>query len=214
MWLAGAPALTRTSRSVMSTPASTGSSCSDGACAATGRCLRRSRGTRTRFSSRGSDRTCVHREAEIEFLVSHGYRHILAAPVLSALPHSAINLHISYLPWNRGAHPALWSVLEETPGAHDPRDAPSVDTGPVRQRAVDPRPDETSHSPSPADRTRSSDRHDDRLADPNGRADRVMQTRVGSNAIARSTLGRVEHLLPDGWDTEVDAIRGMPQKRT
>ena len=27
----------------------------------------------------------------------------------------AINLHISYLPWNRGADPDLWSVVDNTP---------------------------------------------------------------------------------------------------
>jgi methionyl-tRNA formyltransferase len=26
-----------------------------------------------------------------------------------------INLHISFLPWNKGAHPNIWSFLEDTP---------------------------------------------------------------------------------------------------
>ncbi len=51
----------------------------------------------------------------IEFIVSHGYRHIIGQPVLDYLPGRIINLHISYLPWNRGADPNLWSFLEDTP---------------------------------------------------------------------------------------------------
>lgn len=49
------------------------------------------------------------------FLVSYGYRHILRENVLELLPNSAINLHISYLPWNKGADPNFWSLVEGTP---------------------------------------------------------------------------------------------------
>ena len=48
-------------------------------------------------------------------LVCHGYQHILRKPVLDRFPGRAINLHISYLPWNWGAVPNLWSFLEDTP---------------------------------------------------------------------------------------------------
>jgi methionyl-tRNA formyltransferase len=49
------------------------------------------------------------------FLVSYGYRHILRRPILDRFPNRAINLHISYLPWNRGADPNFWSFIEDTP---------------------------------------------------------------------------------------------------
>ena len=48
-----------------------------------------------------------------ELLVSHGYRHILPPQLLRALEAPAVNLHISLLPWNRGAHP---NVLERLRG--------------------------------------------------------------------------------------------------
>lgn len=51
----------------------------------------------------------------IEFAVSYGYRHILREPVLAYLPDRVVNLHISLLPWGRGADPNLWSFLEKTP---------------------------------------------------------------------------------------------------
>ena len=50
-----------------------------------------------------------------DFLVSYGYRHLVSKDVLERFRGRAINLHISYLPWNRGADPNLWSFLEDTP---------------------------------------------------------------------------------------------------
>lgn len=54
-------------------------------------------------------------EKQIDFAVSYGYRHIIKSDVLHHLKDRIINLHISYLPWNRGADPNLWSFLEDTP---------------------------------------------------------------------------------------------------
>lgn len=35
--------------------------------------------------------------------------------ILDIFPDRAINLHISYLPWNRGADPNFWSFVDDTP---------------------------------------------------------------------------------------------------
>ena len=50
-----------------------------------------------------------------DIIVSYNYRHILPAEALSRPRFGAVNLHISYLPWNRGADPNLWSHIEGTP---------------------------------------------------------------------------------------------------
>lgn len=50
-----------------------------------------------------------------DFIVSYGYKYILKAPLLEHYPDRVINLHISYLPWNRGYHPNFWSFLDNTP---------------------------------------------------------------------------------------------------
>ena len=50
-----------------------------------------------------------------DFLVSSGYPYILKEEILRLFPSKAINLHISYLPWNRGADPDLWSLVDDTP---------------------------------------------------------------------------------------------------
>ncbi|MBX2860045.1 MAG: hypothetical protein KTR14_02340 [Vampirovibrio sp.] len=49
-----------------------------------------------------------------DIVVSYGYRHLIRPPVINRLPHRILNLHISYLPWNRGSDPNLWSFLENT----------------------------------------------------------------------------------------------------
>jgi len=49
------------------------------------------------------------------FLISCGYRHIIKKELLDQFPNRAINLHISYLPWNRGTNPNFWSFVEDTP---------------------------------------------------------------------------------------------------
>lgn len=56
----------------------------------------------------------VHNHS-VELLVSFGYRHIVPPDVLTALQHRALNIHISYLPWNRGSDPNFWSWLTNTP---------------------------------------------------------------------------------------------------
>lgn len=51
----------------------------------------------------------------INFIVSYGYRHLISKDILELLPDRAINLHLSYLPFNKGADPNLWSFIENTP---------------------------------------------------------------------------------------------------
>lgn len=48
-------------------------------------------------------------------LISFGYRYIIPASILQHFEGRSFNLHISLLPWNRGAHPNFWSLFEGTP---------------------------------------------------------------------------------------------------
>ncbi len=45
----------------------------------------------------------------IDFAISYRYRHIVRKPIINYLRRDIINLHISFLPWNRGSDPNLWS---------------------------------------------------------------------------------------------------------
>ena len=51
----------------------------------------------------------------VGYIVSFGYRYIITPQTLEAVKGLAINLHISYLPYNKGAHPNLWSNADGTP---------------------------------------------------------------------------------------------------
>ena len=50
-----------------------------------------------------------------DLVISYGYRHILKKEIIESSKAPIVNLHISYLPWNRGAHPNFWSFYECTP---------------------------------------------------------------------------------------------------
>ena len=50
-----------------------------------------------------------------DFIISFGYRKIIPIKILSSLKRPIINLHISYLPYNRGAYSNFWSFLKNTP---------------------------------------------------------------------------------------------------
>ena len=51
----------------------------------------------------------------IDSIVSYRYRYIIKKPVIEYIRGNVINLHIAFLPWNKGADPNLWSFLENTP---------------------------------------------------------------------------------------------------
>ncbi len=71
----------------------------------------------------------------IEHIVSFGYRKIIKKKVLKHFKNPAINLHISYLPYNRGSHPNFWSFVENTPSGISIHEIDSgVDTGGIIYR--------------------------------------------------------------------------------
>jgi methionyl-tRNA formyltransferase len=74
----------------------------------------------------------------VDFVVSYRYRHIIKKNVVEYLKNKIINLHISLLPWNRGADPNLWSFLEDTPkGVTIHHIDEGIDTGDIiAQRSV------------------------------------------------------------------------------
>ncbi len=50
-----------------------------------------------------------------ETIISFGYNKILKKNFLDKLSFPPINLHMSYLPFNRGSHPNFWSFIDRTP---------------------------------------------------------------------------------------------------
>ena len=67
-----------------------------------------------------------------DLIVSFGYRHIIRQNFIDAFKGDIVNLHISYLPYNRGASPNFWAFYDGTPhGVTIHLIDAGVDTGPI-----------------------------------------------------------------------------------
>ena len=83
---------------------------------------------------------------EMGLSVMYGY--LLRQNFLEILPRGCLNLHPGYLPYNRGAHPNVWSIIERTPAGVTLHyvDA-GIDTGDiVQQERVSASPGDTGES--------------------------------------------------------------------
>jgi len=70
-----------------------------------------------------------------DMVVSCGYRHIVPERILDIPEEGCLNLHPAYLPYNRGANPNVWSIVEGTPaGVTLHYMDPDLDTGDVVAR--------------------------------------------------------------------------------
>lgn len=69
---------------------------------------------------------------DFDWIISYGYRHIISENIIKFYKKRIINLHISYLPWNRGAHPNFWSFIDDTPKGVTIHEIDfGIDTGPI-----------------------------------------------------------------------------------
>lgn len=50
-----------------------------------------------------------------DLVISYNYKYMISQDVIKEMNGNIINLHISYLPWNKGANPNIWSIIEDTP---------------------------------------------------------------------------------------------------
>ena len=57
----------------------------------------------------------INNTENFDFVISYGYKHIIKKSIIDSSEAKLINLHISFLPWNRGAHPNFWSFFDDTP---------------------------------------------------------------------------------------------------
>ena len=83
-----------------------------------------------------------------ELVVSSGFEHIVPKQIIQIPEKGIINLHPSYLPHNRGAHPYIWPLIEDTPAGvslHFMNEG--IDEGPViARKKVEKRPDDDAES--------------------------------------------------------------------
>ena len=52
---------------------------------------------------------------EPELIISYNFNYFINSEIIEYMKGKIINLHISYLPWNRGFSPNIWSFIENTP---------------------------------------------------------------------------------------------------
>lgn len=148
--------------------------------------------------------------ASIEFIVSYGYRYILKRDVLEKFRSRAINLHISLLPWNRGADPNLWSFLEDTPkGVTIHCLDEGIDTGDIIAQAhVEIYELDTLRTSY----NRLSDSIERLFVEKwpeirTGKTSPISQSSGGSCHYSRDR-NKYEYLLQNGWDTPVKGLIG------
>jgi methionyl-tRNA formyltransferase len=145
-----------------------------------------------------------------DFLVSYGYRHVIPAEVLASFSHRAVNLHISYLPWNRGADPNLWSHIDDTPkGVTIHNIDAGIDTGPIIvQQLVDFSADDTlatSYAKLKDTIERLFIKHWPVIRA--GRAEATPQIAGEGSYHRLRDRAAAEHLLNAGWDTPIAQLR-------
>ena len=148
-------------------------------------------------------------EQEYSYLVSYGYRHILRKDILDVFPGRAINLHISLLPWNRGADPNFWSFIEDTPkGVTIHYLDEGVDTGDI---IVQEKMEFNTHRETLATSYAKLQAEIQELFKKNwleiksGNSRRKKQVGKGSTHKAKDKA-RLSYLLTDGWNTPVSVL--------
>ena len=83
------------------------------------------------------EKISLNKIKDIDLIISFGYRHLIDKDIIRKK--RILNLHISYLPFNRGAHPNFWSFVENTPsGITINRINNGIDTGNIiYQKIID-----------------------------------------------------------------------------
>ena len=50
-----------------------------------------------------------------DMIISYNYKYIIKQDIIESMKGNVINLHISFLPWNKGSNPNFWSFVDNTP---------------------------------------------------------------------------------------------------
>jgi methionyl-tRNA formyltransferase len=155
------------------------------------------------------DQTGIYAEGHFDWLISYGHKHILPPWLVEPLNGRTANLHISYLPWNRGSQPNYWSWREDTPkGVSIHQITEGVDKGPLyAQRQIMFGWGETlatSHARLNAAMYALFTEVWGKM-----RRDRLTpRPQVGRGSFHdRAAFAAVKHTLTDGWHTPVSALR-------
>jgi len=74
-------------------------------------------------------------EIDPEIVISSGFEHKVPEKIIETPEIGIVNLHTSFLPYNRGSHPNVWSIIEDTPaGVSIHYMTEEIDEGPIIDR--------------------------------------------------------------------------------
>jgi len=74
-------------------------------------------------------------QLEPDIVISSGFEHKVPKEIIEVPEQGIVNLHPSYLPYNRGSHPHIWSLVEGTPaGVSIHYMVENIDEGPIIDR--------------------------------------------------------------------------------
>lgn len=146
-----------------------------------------------------------------EFLISYGYRHIIKKQILDCFPKKAINLHISFLPWNRGVSPNLWSFFDNSPSGvtiHYLNEG--IDTGDIitQERVTFPDNETLKGSYSELQKRIQELFKNSWPAIKKNQIKGKKQFECGSYHTLKQTKDLLQR-LPNGWDTLISEVKKM-----
>jgi methionyl-tRNA formyltransferase len=84
-------------------------------------------------------------EIRPDIVIASGFEHKVPKEIIEIPEKGIINLHPSFLPYNRGAHPYIWPIIEDTPaGVSIHYMNEEIDEGElIDRREVEVKPDDT-----------------------------------------------------------------------
>jgi methionyl-tRNA formyltransferase len=149
--------------------------------------------------------------ASYDCIISYGYGYKISKEMVQAVKGRAINLHISYLPWNRGANPNYWSWKENTPKGvtiHYVDDG--IDTGDIIIQKFVQFPTEPGYTLRDAYQLLSERIEDMFIHNWHGIFYLTRRKQIEGGSV-HTTKDKMD--LVDGWDTKVLEIEGSKYQR-
>lgn len=153
---------------------------------------------------------------DADWLISFGYRYLIGPVTLHKYGNRAINIHLSILPYNRGADPNFWSWFDRTPkGISIHRMEHGLDTGPVFGMA------ETKFSPTRDHTLKTSYETLQRTASlyfdvlwPSIRDNKLEPFKQSKSGTYHRLRDKEEYFsqLSAGWDTPVREVEELGRK--
>ena len=147
---------------------------------------------------------------QFDFLISFGYRYMISKQVLTLFNNNAINLHISYLPWNKGSDPNLWSILDNTPkGVTIHKIDEGLDTGEILfQRKIIFQENDTlksSYDKLQNELLKLFEENWENIKDKKV----IPMKQIGVGSYHKSSdKNNYLKLLTNGWDTKINILKG------